>query len=269
MKTCVPILCLAVCVLYAEEAQCDPCAPAMKTAAELIQCANGHKTLRNVPVVYGHVGGLKNDPVIAAKAERGDIVFGGCMAGGQDHLVVCKTCRLSYVDFYEAWEESFPPDPYAPDSKKNPPCMAETIRQKFSKELMDVTLDVAGADSSFPSCTRWLDASGTVGEQIQISTEARTTEFQTKLETWMRKRGATENPIIDHSDSGKRRWEWTNGGKSFEVNIDATVKGGSEVRLEWHNEKRNGRREQAAPSDGHKSSGRVPSDRPTAPADAH
>jgi hypothetical protein len=248
MKKCVIILCLAVCVLHAEEAQRDPFAPAMKTAAELIQCANGHKTLREVPVVYGHVGGLKSDPVIAAKAERGNIVFGGCIVGGRDHLVVCKTCGLSYDDFYAAWEESIPSDPYAPDSKKNPPCTAETIRQKFSKELMDVTLDVAGVDSSFPYCTRWLDASGTVGEQIQISTEARTTEVQKKLEAWMHKRGALENPIFDHSDSVKRNWKWTNGGKSFEVNIDATVKGGTEVRLEWHNEKRNA--EQAVPPNG-------------------
>lgn len=249
MKNCVSILCLAACVLHAEEAQHDPFAPAMKTAAELIQCVNGHKTLRDVPVVYGHVGGLKSDPVIAAKAQRGEIVFGGCVAVGQDHLVICKTCGLSYADFHAAWEETFPPDPYSPDSNKNPSCTAETIRQKFSKELNEIAIDVAGARSSFRSCTRWLDASGIVGEQVWILTEAKTTEVQTKLETWMANRGAPKNPAFDNPDRVNRRWEWTNGGKSFVVDMAASDKGGSDIRFEWRIEKR-----EAAPSDGDKPS---------------
>ncbi len=221
----------------------------MKTAAELIQCANGHKTLRDVPVVYGHVGGFKSDPKIAAKAERGEIVFGGCIVGGQDHLVVCRTCGLSYEDYHEAWAETFPSDPYAPDGRKNPSCTAGTLREKFSKELRDLALDVVGAEPSFPMCERWLDANGIVGELVGISTGARSTEILTKLEAWMRNRGAPKNSDVDTSDPVKRRWEWTYGGKSFVVDLDATDKGRSEIRLEWHIKKREAA---AAPSDGDK-----------------
>jgi len=238
MKACVPILCLAICVLYAEETQGNPYATATKKAAELIQCANKHKTLRDVPIVYGHVGGLRSNPETAAKVDRGEIILGGCIVGGRDHLVVCATCGLSYDDSYEAWQESFPSESSAPENKMNPPCTAATIQQKLSKELKDITLDVAGSKSSFPSYSRWINASGIVGEQVLVLTETRTQEVQTKLEEWVRKMGAPRNADTGVSDTTKGRWEWMAGGKSFDVSLSASENEGSYIRLEWHTVKK-------------------------------
>jgi hypothetical protein len=80
-------------------------------AADFGECPNGHKALRDVPVVWGLVGPLYKKPsdyddedrALMRKVENGDVVLGGDLfpAAPPDlpkTKVVCRKCGFSYED---------------------------------------------------------------------------------------------------------------------------------------------------------------------------
>jgi hypothetical protein len=80
-------------------------------AADFGECPNGHKALRDVPMVWGLVGPLYKKPAdyddedraLMRKVENGDVVLGGDLfpAAPPDlpkTKVVCRKCGFSYED---------------------------------------------------------------------------------------------------------------------------------------------------------------------------
>jgi hypothetical protein len=177
-----------------------------------------------------------SSPVIAAKAENGDVVFAGCIVGPRQHWTVCSTCGLRFDDQYIAWEDSYPRDLFAPESKMNPSCTSDTIRRVLSKELQLITFEVIGAKPFLLSCSRWYGSSGIVGESVCVSTKMKGTDVLTKLEVWLRDMGAPAKANLDPADAKDRTWKWAVGGKSFVVNLNATSEDTSYISLEWHKE---------------------------------
>ena len=250
MKIAAPLLFLVMGAICAQ--QRNPFAvPLEKKAAELTQCANGHKTLKDIPVVYGHVGGLMSSPELAAKAERGEILFGGCVMGGRDHWVACETCGLLYDDEYDAWLEAHPPRPMSPEGKNNPPCSLEIFQRTLSNEILGIALKVAGDKPSFLSCSRWHEVSGIVGEQAFAISKAKDSVVVQQLNSWLREKDGPKQPTADRPEADGRTWEWESKDKVFVVNLSSSGPNESSIRVEWHRKKA---AQQVAPSDGDKPS---------------
>ena len=237
MKVIIPVLFLVAGMIRADDTKRDPFGPPPeKTAEELAKCVRGHKTLRDVPIVYGLIGGQTGSSDTAKKAKNGDVILGGCFHGPRTHWVVCSTCGLRFDDEYLAWMDAHPRDSLAQESKKNPKCTLETIRRVLSKELQRFTLEVAGADPSFLSCSRWHDSSGIVGEKVLVDAEVNNSKVLATLEACLRTMGAPEHPIVNPSDATDRTWKWTIGGKSYVATLIASGEDESFMSLEWHPE---------------------------------
>ena len=209
--------------------------PPEKKAVELIECIRGHKTLRDVPIIYGRLGDEAAE--IAEKAKSGDVIMGGCFGGSREHWVVCETCGLRFDDEHAAWLDAYPRDELAPVSKRNPQCSLETIRLVLSKELNHFTLELADAKPMFLSCSRWYDSTGIVGERILVQTTLRKTEILVKFEAWLRYIDAPESLDLEILDKDFRTLEWKLKGKSFAAKQNASGKDGFFVEIEWHKEK--------------------------------
>jgi hypothetical protein len=69
-------------------------------AATLIECPNGHKKLRDIPVAYGYPG-----PGMGEKAEKHEIILGGCMPGPTKIIVQCQQCGYEYDTYYNHWKQ--------------------------------------------------------------------------------------------------------------------------------------------------------------------
>jgi len=228
--------------------QRDPFAgPLEKKAAELALCANGHKALKDIPVVYGHVGGLMSSPEVAAKAKRGEILFGGCLLGGRDHWVVCQTCGLRYDDEYAAWLETYPPRTVSPDGKDNVLCSLDTFQRILSNEILGIALKVAGDNPSLLSCSRWHEASEIVGEQAFVISKAKDSAVVQQLNSWFREKGGPKQPTVDRAEADGRTWIWESKDKVFVVNLSSSEPNGSSVSAEWH---RNKKAQQVVPPNG-------------------
>lgn len=236
LKIVISILCLMTGTIRAGEAERDPFGPPPeKTAAELVECIRGHKTIIDVPIVYGLIGGQTGSSETEDKAKNGDVILGGCIVGSRKHWVVCTTCGLRYDDEYNAWVDSYPRYELAPESERNPQCTIETIRLVLSKELQHITLDLAGTKPSFLSCSRWYDPSGIVGERVLVETMLKKTEFLIKFEAWLRSIGAPEKLALDPLKTEFGTLEWKLKSRSFSVTQNASDKGFF-VRIEWHKE---------------------------------
>lgn len=74
-----------------------------QTAVSLRECPLGHAALRDVPVVSGLPLRGNN---LRERADRGEIIFEGCIGSGYPHRVVCHACRYTYDEVTESWERS-------------------------------------------------------------------------------------------------------------------------------------------------------------------
>lgn len=233
MKITVPLLFLVVGVVFAQER--DPFAgPLEKKASELTQCAKGHKILKDIPVVYGHVGGLMSSPEVRGKAERGEIIFGGCVVGGREHWAACETCGSLYDDEYDSWLESHPPRPMSPDGKSNPPCSLNTFQRTLSNEILGIALKVAGDKPSHLSCSRWQEASVIVGEEAVVISKTNESEIVQQLHTWIKEKGGPKQPASEHPDADDKTWKWESKDKLFVVKLSPSGPNEFFITVDWH-----------------------------------
>ena len=204
-----------------------------KHAADLGHCANGHKTLKDVPIVYGHVGGLMSSPEVAAQVKRGEVIPGGCIAGPRDHWVVCTTCRLRYDDEYSAWIEDHSPRPFEPQGERNPPCNSKTVRKVISKHLQTFPLEFGGEKPYLISCSRLIADDGLVGEAIDLWMKGKDQKIVPTLEGWLSKKaGDTSKP--DESYPKTKIWEWATNEGAFRLSVRGLGEEDVWVVVEWH-----------------------------------
>jgi len=235
MKIIIPILLLMAGMVGAEEVQRDPFGPPPeKKAVELARCSKSHRTLKDVPILYGHVGGVMSSPGIAEKVNRGDVFLGGCILGGRDHWVVCTTCEMRFDDEYAAWVDSYPRDEMAPESKRNPKCTPDTVRLVLSKDLQQITLGLAGEMPSFLSCARWYGSGVVVGERVLLKATRSKAEFLANFTEWLRHIGAPENLDLGVLNQDFRELEWKSKGKAFAVSRSGLDKDEYFVDIAWH-----------------------------------
>ena len=237
METCCAILrasaialCFTSVALRGGEVSQDPFGPPPeKKGAELGQCANGHSTLKDVPIVYGLPG-----PELAAKAAHGDIILGGCIRVPRDHWVVCKSCGLTYDDDFGAWREDHLPKRFAEETI--PPCTPETLRRVLSKVFQGFPLEIGGTKPTITSCWRWHDARGIVGESAYYETKATEADVIAALKAWL---PAKEEITFLNPDPAKwqsKSWKWHTSGKSFDLSLQSHDQGDLAVCFEWHDQ---------------------------------
>ena len=192
-------------------------APPGKKAAELVTCANGHKTIRDVPVIYG-----RPDEEMAEKARKGEIVLGGCNVGEAATRVVCATCRLEYDDRYSAWSE--PPHWGNADKKTMPtperiPNFPQVIGSVLPKEVV---------------LLRWLNRDGLQGEALWFLTTAKASAVVKALSEWAPPAQKAEITKAVGLASGEVLW--TKSGVNYRIDCRKGNAASSEfiLTIEWH-----------------------------------
>jgi hypothetical protein len=235
MKALVPSLCLVAGALHADEEEVrDPLDPSPnKTAAELVRCANGHKTLTDIPIVYGHIGGLRSDPETAAKAERGEIILGGDILGTRNYWIVCRTCGLHYEDDYAAWQEDHPRGVFIGDGGTDTPCTPELVKRILSAPLNGFPTDFDNCERTDLACSRWLNDTGVVGDAVYILLRGEDDQVISELEKWLSNKGEIAE---DRTRFGPRYrvWKWKSGDRDWSLFLRPMEPAECSVEVVWH-----------------------------------
>lgn len=238
MKVTVSLLTFLVAVACAQER--DPFSgPSKKKAVELTQCAKGHKALKDIPVIYGHVGRLMSTPEIRTKAEHGEILFGGCLSGDREHWVVCETCGLRYDDDHDAWLESHPPHPMSPHGKNNPPCSLDTFKSTLSDGILEIALKLVSDKPSHLSCSRWLNLNEFVGEQAEVISKEKESLLVQQLHTWIKDNGGPNQHTAERVEIDSKIWEWKSKDKLFIVELSPSGQDALFITIGWHRKMEN------------------------------
>jgi hypothetical protein len=234
MKNIITILCLLA-VARSAGAEEDPFAVKSKNLVDLVQCANGHKTLHDVKMIYGH--GAGRDPETAAKIDRGEAMHGGCM-GGPDHLVFCKTCGLYYDDNFDSWRDDRHCSVYELRLIRSPFLQGFPIAHAIEAEGIEYI--------------RWYGREALQGEWLSFWTTGEDKDIVAALTRWAPDtvKIVAPDPQSDN-DKSRNSWEWIADGKCFELDYEKAFgkKSESFLQIKWHPIA-----EQAAPSDGDKPS---------------
>lgn len=193
--------------------------PPKKTAIDLVQCLNGHKTLKDVQIFYGL--GAGNSPEVAAKVERGEAILGGCIPG-RDHWVICRTCGLRFDDDFDSWRD-------------DRSCSIDDLRLLRSPVLQG--LPIADADEA-PRIEyfRWYGREALQGERVSFWTKGEEEGIVSTLARWVPRTVQIVAPKRQSGDRTLKSWKWVTKGKSFELNY-LTIFGTkleSHLEIEWH-----------------------------------
>lgn len=198
-----------------------------QNARDLLRCAHGHETLRDVPILYGHVGGLRSSPEIAAQADRGEIAFGGCLWGDRDHWTVCETCGLVYDNEFSSWRDEGFANPW-------------DLRWRLSPRLrrFPISLFTGSQNPEFRylSVDRWFSSKGLEGERLQFWTDEPEETIVLALQKWVPASITIAAPVIAKGDRDAESWEWELDGASFKLSylkVDGQSPESS-LKVEWH-----------------------------------
>lgn len=192
-----------------------------KAAAQLGTCVNGHKTLRDVPILYGY-------PTRSSKerAQNGEIILGGCNEGERKHWVICSRCELRYDDKFAAWRKNYG---Y---------CRAEKARKLLSAAIRNYPLGIHGDLDPSIHVIRWLDKDGVEGEAVDYETKAAVSDIVAEYSRWLPRSIKFSAPTPDASGRPLNEWKWQADGMEFELRfLRVLAEQESCMHLEWHRQK--------------------------------
>jgi len=160
-----------------------------KLAADFEQCPDGHKALKDIPIVYGLVGPLHKKPEdytdedrkLRDRQEKGEIVFGGDITHeySPKSQVVCKKCGFSYHPSNMPVE--FPEMAYwSKDSKS-----ITDFRIKFSSQLLSFPLLKTSEGAVNYSQTLTADGKRLDSETISYHTASPIDEVLIRMRQWL------------------------------------------------------------------------------------
>ena len=220
MKNNTAILWLVTGALCAEAAKPDPFGPTPeKKSVNLAQCVNGHKTLKDVQIIYGYRAG--NSSGVDEKVEHGVAILGGCMPA-RDHWVFCRTCGLRFDDKFDCWRD----DRW---------CSIDELRVLRSPVLQG--FPIADADEAQRiEYFRWYGSEALQGEQISFWTTGEEKVIVAALTQWAPDTVKIVTPEPQSGDRTLKLWKWIADGKSFELNYLKVfgAKLESHLTVEWH-----------------------------------
>ncbi len=66
-------------------------------------CALGHRTLREIPIMYGM---LLLDDDLKRRLDKKEVWSGGCMRSDEATKLYCDTCDFAYNSFFDYWKQT-------------------------------------------------------------------------------------------------------------------------------------------------------------------
>jgi hypothetical protein len=155
-------------------------------AADFGACPDGHKALRDIPIVWGLVGPLYKKPAdyddkdreLMRKVEKEEVVFGGDILPSDPPKtqVICKQCGFSYEDMDV---------PEIPASWWKSAKTTEKFRIKFSKTLLGFPLLIPVHGSISYSQSLSADGKQLDNESVSYRTTLTFDEALKALRQWL------------------------------------------------------------------------------------
>ena len=209
-------------------------------ATQLATCFHGHKTLKDVPIVYG-----RPTPEAFEKVRAGDLILGGSFVRERPHWVVCDTCRLRYEDNRKAWFET------------KEQCTEKTARKILTDMASDFPVRFGDQEPKEIRCGRWLGDKQIAGAFIALWTDANEKDIVVGLNHWAPNTVRIEAPKPDGSGRALKEFNWNIGGIDFELRLLRVFeRDESHVHLEWRRNKK------AAEQDGAEQPATAPESKP-------